>query len=1051
MHGGIISFQDLGNGKILVTGKVLRDCRGIAFNNPSFSVFAGKNGDQSCGTYTLSFSRIEMRTITEVCSTAKDPCFPQNTGNTGEGVEMHVFQAILDITQAPLKYFWGNTSCPDITFAMGQCCRNGAITTGSAGNDFWVTTTLNWMNLSRCKNSRNNSPVISRFNNLFQCCGQPSFYNPGFKDSLEGDSLTYRKAWPISVLPAKGISYSTPFSFQFPVTPYCPTIGQINCTPNPGTGNPVGYYVDTVTGQMIFIPVKCDEVTVVGLEVLEWRKDTTGKYVQISRTLLDQNIIVKDDCGFNNVPVISAPVHHHVLSGEKYCFEIKTSDKTHALSPVKDTTILTWNKGIPDATFTINDLKARERTATFCWQTDSSHIRQNAYHFAVYVSDQHCPKPTLASLGFTIKVKPPTKASINITALYCNQYLLNATIEKGTRKKYFWNLTDSSGRIVFSSQTDSAVTQPLKPGRYIVKFSGSTLEYGFKTVYDSIIVSNPLPSGLLKSSASSVCFGNKADISADIKNSQSPWAYAWNVNGLNVGADSTSVLHLFNIEKPQNINLKVTDAHGCKIDFKSLMIDTFPKPVVQWNSAYLPEQCRNNPAVSINEFLISPPVFLRKESDFNITGSSASLGVRGLIDSAGPVSFYINPSKLDNKLLQNGHFHSETITAWYRDSNGCEASAQVIQLVKGNPEFLLKSPQYCQNQFFFISTDSFLNSVNRDTFSYKWSCTNAPFSVVPGTVIQTDQFDRARMHFGITGDNKFAGEYDLKACVSDKFSGCSSCLNTTVTLLPQPNLSLSPKFESCGSANLYDLGKSYLNNGLAPNTNNARFIISSLDGDTSKSNMNGASIVNQHYFALNNMPGDWKFRVTQSEKGCSASVDFLVRLIPRPESKFKTLGGDTANILQPSFNVANLSTIKPYSQLNYFWTFDMRFPDVINSTDFNPVISYLQRDEVYQVRLISKSNKNCSDTFYKTLVVGEGSAGKTDLYAESVKLNNEFVYSGNAQFVSISIFDLSGRMVYSSKMNQGTKLKPGQYLYQLTLNYAGKLYYRQGKKTIESE
>jgi len=54
MMGADVSYQCLGNGKYKIIAKVYRDCRGVSMGTPSFGAYAGLNGGNGCGSYTLS-------------------------------------------------------------------------------------------------------------------------------------------------------------------------------------------------------------------------------------------------------------------------------------------------------------------------------------------------------------------------------------------------------------------------------------------------------------------------------------------------------------------------------------------------------------------------------------------------------------------------------------------------------------------------------------------------------------------------------------------------------------------------------------------------------------------------------------------------------------------------------------------------------------------------------------------------------------------------------------------------------------------------------------
>ena len=407
--GADMGYQCLGNGRYKLIIKFYRDCRG-ASAPPSWSLlswYAGNNGGRGSATYNLSLNRIAIRDITPRCSLSSSPCNPQNTSYTGEGVEEHIYETIIDITKAPFTSVGlGSTYC-ELTFAYNQCCRNAAITTGATWANFWTTATINICNLNKSKNKCNTTPVFTTVPVAFTCCNQAYYFNNGALDSVDYDSLSYKMVPALANVPSTSVPYNIPFSFRYPVTPYCIPIGSVTCTPNPNTNPPRGFFLDTSSGDIIFTPTKCDEVAVLVLEVVEWRKDSTGKWVWVGKTRRDMQIVVKADCGYNNAPKILGPSSVKVCEGDRICFKIDGKDETFVPNQtIPDTVQLKWNRGIPGATFTVLNPAAREKTAEFCWQTKIGQASEVSYSFTVTATDDHCPKPSQAVRGFKVKVNP---------------------------------------------------------------------------------------------------------------------------------------------------------------------------------------------------------------------------------------------------------------------------------------------------------------------------------------------------------------------------------------------------------------------------------------------------------------------------------------------------------------------------------------------------------------------------------------------------------------------------------------------------------------------
>ena len=131
MMGADVSYKCLGNGKYKITAKVYRDCRGVPMGIVSFGAYAGTNGGNGCGSYTLSgLSRVSIKDVTTRCSTSSNPCGTANSAFANKGVEEHTFEATIDFNTSPLNNFVNKSTCCEVTFYVNECCRNGGITTG---------------------------------------------------------------------------------------------------------------------------------------------------------------------------------------------------------------------------------------------------------------------------------------------------------------------------------------------------------------------------------------------------------------------------------------------------------------------------------------------------------------------------------------------------------------------------------------------------------------------------------------------------------------------------------------------------------------------------------------------------------------------------------------------------------------------------------------------------------------------------------------------------------------------------------------------------------
>jgi gliding motility-associated-like protein len=568
--GADVSYKCLGNGKYKITAKVYRDCRGIGMGIVSFGAYAGTNGGNGCGSYTLSgLSRVKITDITSRCSTASSPCSPSNTTTGNQGTEEHTFEATVDFNTSPLSNFVNKSTCCEVTFYVNENARNGAITTGSASQNFYSTCMINICNLKKMKDKCNNSPQLSNPPFAILCCNQPWYFNNGAIDTLDYDSISYRLVDGLQGIPNTSITYSSPFSSQYPMTPFCSPPTTIKCTPNPKTNPPRGFYFDTANGDVIVTPTKCDEVPVLCIEQTEWRKDTLGVYRIIGKTRRDMQLWIKDDCGYNNSPVINGPFSYKVCEGEKLCFKIKITDATFTPNQTTPDTVLgKWNAGIPGATFKVVDPKLREKEYEFCWTPPIGSASDVLYSFTVTATDQHCSPPANSIRSFKVKVNPKPTSKRRYTQLKCGKFAMEA-YNTYAAASYSWSVRDTLSKELFYSTKKTDTMNYYYGGKYIIvhKLISSS---SCVTIYsDTVILTQP-PKVILAKADSFACYGTTFTLKAKVIAGKPTLKYKWN-NGDTL--DNTTVK---NFKKDSTLMLEVTDGDGCK--FRDTTY-TFVKPL----------------------------------------------------------------------------------------------------------------------------------------------------------------------------------------------------------------------------------------------------------------------------------------------------------------------------------------------------------------------------------------------------------------------------------------------------------------------------------------
>jgi hypothetical protein len=185
---------------------------------------------------------------------------------------------------------------------------------------FWT-----YCEIDICTKKCNSSPSLTSEPIAILCCNQPYYYNNGASDTSDFDSLSYEFADPLTGWSTK-TNWSGSFNSQNPFSVYWPSGYNKANGPKPDANPPIGTYLDPETGDIVFTPTDCNETTIASIRVYEWRKDSSGKYVNIGFTHRDIQFIVKS-CPGNNPPVLNGPYKYDVCAGTQICFTITSDDK----------------------------------------------------------------------------------------------------------------------------------------------------------------------------------------------------------------------------------------------------------------------------------------------------------------------------------------------------------------------------------------------------------------------------------------------------------------------------------------------------------------------------------------------------------------------------------------------------------------------------------------------------------------------------------------------------------------------------------------------------
>ena len=541
------------------------------------------SGGNNLGSVTMT--RTAIKDITKTCKKEISKCEQPCNGSYPYGIEKHTFEGTIDL-RTPMK----NGCCRFAVATANICCRSVNITTGPSGGFY------TYLEINACKKPCNTSPQLTNDPVAILCCNQPYFFNNGAVDTVNYDSLSYSLANAFS---GKGTvsNYSGGYSGKYPLKPYFPTGWTDLSKSNPNADPPIGIFMDPETGDLIFTPTECGQEAIVVMQIDEWRKNSSGVYENIGITRRDMHFIIQT-CPSNNPPKITNKIFKYsVCAGTQLCFEITTEDKPFvppppAKTPAPDTVNLTWNRGIPGATFVIKNQKAREKIATFCWTPKKNQASDLPYTFTATAIDDACPKNALTTRSFSIIVKPIAEALRNVDTLICGKYTIESKLFGGFKipASYYWEISDSvnqplnkthyffkSNNGIKSTKSKDTI-QFRKGGKYIIHHRINNIVNCPTDYFDTLVVPPLLEVDLALGPDTFVCAGTTLRLGAKVAHGVPTFKYQW-FNPTISPSDTFDFIDVTMKTQDTTFRIEISDKNKCTA-YDTISVYLKPNPKV---------------------------------------------------------------------------------------------------------------------------------------------------------------------------------------------------------------------------------------------------------------------------------------------------------------------------------------------------------------------------------------------------------------------------------------------------------------------------------------
>lgn len=371
--GSEIYYEKTGIRQYKITVHVYRECEFAPLNSLSGFVIADTI------TRSMTLSRISISKINDTCG---DPCKNVNSFSN-PGFERHVYTGNVDFNSTPYSDFISSNNCI-VTFAIRQGGRDNRTTTHASGMYY------NEANVNICDSLiSNRSPIFSVEPKFIAQCNNALFYSPGPMDSTDYDSLGF-SIEPVLVNYKTPITYNQNYSYQLPLTPYCPpNPGYTGCRALPNAKPPRGFFFNPNICEIAVTPTYCNEYAYVRLKISEYRKiGGQMKYIgDVSRDML----ISVQNLPSNNLPLLTISPNSQTINLCSKTTEISFTTSDEPFLPIQtdyDSTFITYNYGYSNSEFNL-DKNKREQSAKLTLNYDSSKMNKTQF-FTITSYDRLC-------------------------------------------------------------------------------------------------------------------------------------------------------------------------------------------------------------------------------------------------------------------------------------------------------------------------------------------------------------------------------------------------------------------------------------------------------------------------------------------------------------------------------------------------------------------------------------------------------------------------------------------------------------------------------------
>ena len=1040
ISGGDLSYECLGGNRYRFHLRLYRDCEGVSLSVGSQRI----NFENNCGVSdpaSLTLSVIPNSTTGQNFTMISHLCPEDSLNSTCFGGSLPGMQMYEFVGEVMLP-----GDCADWIAYWKVCCRNETINVDNSENEgTYLEAKINNEN-GLC----NNSPWFTSIPIPYVCVNQPVIYNFGVVEP-DGDNVVYR------FIQARETNATTYLDY---VSPYTPTDAITGITLDPGTGEL--QFTPTVIGNFIVV-IEVSEYNSSGILVGTVMRDIQFVVQNCSNQLpIPSGVAIFNHTGAGTV--VSAN-ELQVCEGDFFCYELVFPDPD-----IGDALTLSTNidQVLPGATFSYTG--TNPVTARICWQTPAGTPTFNS--FSIDISDDACPISGKANYTGIISVVRNT--SIVQPGILCLGD--SHEFEASGGSTFNWNVISGDSIIMGDNFSCNPCANPIaQPTVTTVYEVVSNLSGGCSNKDTVQLEVVPDFTYTILQSDLEVCKNEPVTFNITT-NPVGAYSYNWSPPALLSANNIPNPQFIPNVQGAIDFSVLITSADGCeKNDTIGVFVNSSTKPVL--TSVGADEtllQCDFNTVLHahvdtlVAEFSILDdfddgfdPVIWDVASSSGVIVDNNCGSVSGtaarfqgdvarrsittfpmetfkcsvlefcLKPASGSGAGCNSPESNEDILLEYSDDYGSTWTlisnydesTWTSDVFICfnvsipsAAKSNDIQFRWRQEAFTSGSAQY---DVWVIDNVS-IKCYSTDSYSYNWSpavgMTNPNMQHPPISPPSTMTY---------------------QVVVTDTLGGCSDTGSVVIIVdnqIPEPNFVIDTN-EGCYPTSIQ------FTNVTDPSK------VSSCTWDFGDGNILsdcGVGGVVEHAY---DYPGTYNVGLTVvSAAGCDSTIikNELIVIHDYPKADFYATPQPTT-IENSEINFVNIS--EP-DTLSHYWEFGINQSGFdYSSTDFEPTIIYPSYEGgTYEVMLAVTSDKNCSDTVIKEVVID-------DLYAFFIP--NSFTPNGdgfNDIFIpkgmritedqySFRVFDRWGSQIFETssptigwdgRVNNGNIAPIGVYIWRIS-------------------